>query len=573
MSMYAAAKTWADNHPEHVVPAGFAVRGYSWIVALNGDGSQITVTRAGDGKRPLKEPLPSRQRTSASVPLLVHDKVSYLLGRFVDPKRGEVAKPERPPMYRGVLAECHDATGDPLIASVLSWFDSRPVVPELEAIADESFKVTVDGRDPVEPGSAPAQWWVAHLSRDAKTEGSALVLCTLCGVEAPPSRLIPLIKGVEGGNTAGASLTSINNDVFASYGRSKDSAFPICPGCAHGATTALNHFTANRDHHLRLAGSTVVWWQPEPAAPFDLRTLLSSEDGPKDVKERLSARRAGRRASTTLRPERFCTAILTGNAGRISVTGWVDTTVPDIERRLDAYFARATVVDRGDLLRPPTFTQLARATLADHAKTLRWEPARRLIASLLQSVLSGSTRPPAGLAVAILNRTRQGRVTHARAAALKLTICPPDYPDPESFMSRLNPDHPSAAYQCGRLLAVIERIQSDALGGTNATVIDKYYGTFSSRPNVVFGRLVNGAQPHLSKLRKSKPGMAVNRERELSDVIARITSVPATLTLEEQAEFTLGFYHQRQHRFSPSKTTAPASADGETTDAELEAAP
>lgn len=569
MSLYAAAKTWADNHPEHVIPPGFSVRGYSWTIALAGDGTQIAVTPAGNGTSQRKVALPNRPRTSGSIPLLVHDKVSYLQGAFTDPKKGRVLKPERPPMYRALVDACFRATADPLVGAVLDWFDRNPVVAEFDGIGDEAFRVIVDGRDPVAPGSAPARWWPTYLASKERP-AQEMATCMVCGAVAPQSRLLPPIKGVEGATTSGAPLTSINNDVFASYGASEKSAFSICPSCAHATGAALNYFTADEHAHLRLAGNTVVWWQPDPAPVFDLGALLSEPDGPEVVHRRLTERRAGREASTTDHPDRFCAAILTGNAGRISVTGWLDTTIPDIEARIDRYFTRTAMIDRTGFARPPTFSQLARSVLADHAKTLRWEPARRLVGSLLQAILAGSTRPPHGLAGAILNRTRQGQVTHARAAGLKLALCPDDHSNPEVFMTQLDPDHPSAAYQCGRLLAVIERIQADALGDTNTTVVDKYYGTFSSRPKVVFGRLVNGAQPHLAKLRKTKRGTAVNRERELSGIIDRVAEVPSTLTLEQQAEFALGFYHQRQDRFSRRPGDDQGEPDRPTDDHETE---
>jgi CRISPR-associated protein Csd1 len=71
-------------------------------------------------------------------------------------------------------------------------------------------------------------------------------------------------------------------------------------------------------------------------------------------------------------------------------------------------------------------------------------------------------------------------------------------------------NHP--AYKCGRLLAVIERIQSAAIGNPNATLTDRYYGSASTTPASVFGVLLRMTQPHLSKLRKQS-ARAGNRPR------------------------------------------------------------
>ena len=112
-------------------------------------------------------------------------------------------------------------------------------------------------------------------------------------------------------------------------------------------------------------------------------------------------------------------------------------------------------------------------------------------------------------------------------------------------MVALEPQHPSTAYHCGRLLAVIEEIQRAALPAVNATIVDRFYGAASSTPAVVFGTLLRGAQPHLAKLERDNRGAYVNLQQRLEEVCARIGDWPATLPLKEQALFSLGYYHQR----------------------------
>ena len=117
--------------------------------------------------------------------------------------------------------------------------------------------------------------------------------------------------------------------------------------------------------------------------------------------------------------------------------------------------------------------------------------------------------------------------------------------------------HP--AYKCGRLLAVIERIQSAAIGNPNATLTDRYYGSASTTPASVFGVLVRMAQPHLSKLRKQREGLAIALERALHDAMPDY--FPTTLSLTEQGLFALGYYHQRREFFTPRNTAANLTAD------------
>ena len=114
-------------------------------------------------------------------------------------------------------------------------------------------------------------------------------------------------------------------------------------------------------------------------------------------------------------------------------------------------------------------------------------------------------------------------------------------------MAALEAEHPSPAYHCGRLLAVVEDVQRAALPGVNTTIVDRYYGAASSTPAVVFGALLRGAQPHLARLERDRPEAYVNLQRRIEDVMARIDDWPSTLPLKEQALFSLGYYHQRAH--------------------------
>ena len=117
------------------------------------------------------------------------------------------------------------------------------------------------------------------------------------------------------------------------------------------------------------------------------------------------------------------------------------------------------------------------------------------------------------------------------------------------------------AYKCGRLLAVIERIQSAAIGNPNTTLTDRYYGSASTTPASVFGVLLRMTQPHLSKLRKQNQGQAIALERALQDAMPDY--FPTTLSLTEQGLFALGYYHQRREFFTPRGSTASAPTAGE----------
>jgi CRISPR-associated protein Csd1 len=91
----------------------------------------------------------------------------------------------------------------------------------------------------------------------------------------------------------------------------------------------------------------------------------------------------------------------------------------------------------------------------------------------------------------------------------------------------------------------MESVQHAAIPNAGSTVTDRFFGTASSAPASVFGRLVRSTQAHLSKLRKERRGAYEALVRRLEEIQQNLQSYPKTLTLEQQGLFGLGYYHQR----------------------------
>ena len=122
----------------------------------------------------------------------------------------------------------------------------------------------------------------------------------------------------------------------------------------------------------------------------------------------------------------------------------------------------------------------------------------------------------------------------------------------------LNPDHPDPAYHCGRLMAIFAALQYRALGNVGAGVVQRYYAAASSTPALVLGRLTRSAQFHLDKLER---GGAYYFEGLLAEVWSHIRDrVPATLSLEQQSLFALGYYQQIAHDRGIRRETGAVAA-------------
>lgn len=127
----------------------------------------------------------------------------------------------------------------------------------------------------------------------------------------------------------------------------------------------------------------------------------------------------------------------------------------------------------------------------------------------------------------------------------------------------LDLEETNTAYRLGRLFALLEEIQQAALGDKiNATIRDRYYGAASATPASVFPLLLKNTMNHLSKVRKDKPGRAVNLEKTLGEIMNGMgTTFPRNLRLEEQGRFVIGYYHQQQQRFAGKPDATEANAN------------
>jgi CRISPR-associated protein Csd1 len=102
-------------------------------------------------------------------------------------------------------------------------------------------------------------------------------------------------------------------------------------------------------------------------------------------------------------------------------------------------------------------------------------------------------------------------------------------------------------YLCGRLLALLARIQELAILRPTTSLIDRYYGAACATPAYAFSSLMKLVQTHLSKLERDYPGAYYALQQELEQLLLQLKKFPMLLTQEQQAMFSLGYYHQRAH--------------------------
>ena len=115
----------------------------------------------------------------------------------------------------------------------------------------------------------------------------------------------------------------------------------------------------------------------------------------------------------------------------------------------------------------------------------------------------------------------------------------------------LDKENKNPAYLCGRLFAVLEKLQRDVSGNSlNTTIKDSYFASAASKPAIVFPKILKLAQNHL---KKSK--IAVYYNKLIGEIVDKLGSeFPDTLLLTEQGKFMIGYYQQYQSFFTKNNS-------------------
>lgn len=560
-------KEYADLRMD-MPPVLYAEAPVRYIVELDAEGRLLSPrptdtadTSNPKTKRGQRRLVPQIQRTVGIKPLLLADKADYTLGLG-----GQDAKPERVAAchtaYIDLLTRCAEQTQAPEVVAVLHFLRNTPAEQlELPDEFDNGALITFRVEDTfVADLPAVRAFWAAQHTPAG--EAATVMQCIVCGQQRPVlSRLQGKIKGVPGGQMSGTSIISANAVAFESYGLEASLIAPTCADCGERFTKALNHLLADQSSRKILGGAAFIYWTRQDIG-FDLLTYFDQPDA-ESVSMLFDSPHHGRQ-STLIDQTAFYAVSLSGSGARVVVRDWIDTTVGVVQANLRQWFAWQRIVGAfGEDPRPLSLFQLAVATVRESKDILPTTPR-----TLLSTALSGMPLPIGLLYQAVRRNRAEQKVTAQRAALIKLVFASQHGVQQEEFMVRLDPDHPSQAYQCGRLLAVLEEIQRLAIPNINATIVDRFFGTASSAPTAVFPRLVRGAQPHLGKLERDNKGAYVRLQRRMEEIVAQISDFPRTLTLEEQGRFALGYYHQRAHDRAEAKAASERKKAGQAEAAE-----
>jgi len=568
-----------DDPESGVSPPGYSRARISYAAVLSQEGelTELEDLRIANGKKTVARDMVVPEQTKRAVnicPNFLCDNSTYVFGFDAKgkPERTLEAQREFRKLHLEMLKDLNSVNATAVFKFIQSWHPERfPNYPclvrekeGLEGGANIIFRV--DGQAGyVHEDTAIRSVWKKHKSENAS---DIIGQCLITGECGPIARLHPSIKGIAGGQPTGGSIVSFNLSAFTSYEKEQSFNAPISEDATFAYTTALNYLLGSDRHRIRIGDTTAVFWAEhstggmEESLFVELFDPVADDDagsgGAKEGKGRQSDPMAARKIKQLLERlkmgepifsdgfntnTRFYILGLAPNAARLSIRFWLQDTFGElIERMLQHQLDMA--LDTGKSSQPLFAPWKILREAAANKDTKNISPL--LAGNLARSIFSGQLYGESIFTHMISRIRSDGEVNAVRAgmikACMKRKARKQGSSEKEAWITvSLNEENNNTGYRLGRLFAVMEKTQQDASPGLNATIKDRYFGAASATPGSVFPILLRLSQHHLSKAEYGR-----YRDQEMQQIMDGISAFPSHLCLEDQGQFVLGYYHQKQ---------------------------
>ncbi len=347
---------------------------------------------------------------------------------------------------------------------------------------------------------------------------------------------------------SGASLVSFNEVAYESYGKKKGKNAPISVEAEFKSSAALKQLLRSRTQRIRIGDATTVFWA-ERASPVEtflglvLNPSFKDQEAMVPVGTFLKSIRQGVLPSDIEKDRdiRFYILGLSLNKARLALRFWHVCSVGELMDRFRDHFNNLEM-ERSDRDIPfPGIWHLLKETARE---TKDISPV--LTGTLTRSILTGS-RYPQNLFQGVIGRIRADhRINYLRAAILK-AVLQRNY-NKEVPMS-LDTERREVSYLLGRLFAVLEKAQLDALGKVNSTIKDRFFSAASATPASVFPRLLRLSQHHIEKAEYGYVS-----DRRISEIMEHVDLFPAHMNLQDQGLFAIAYYQQKNALYRKKET-------------------
>lgn len=423
-----------------------------------------------------------------------------------------------------------------------------------------TFSFMIDGDKEI---VASKRELISTIDGDMSTDGK---LCLVVGkhsktVEVTTATMIP-------GSQATAKLVAFQvNSGYDSYGKTKGNNAPISEEAEFAYTTTLNHLLRAGSHNKFLVGTrTYLFWassnsEASKASEDSLFALLGRDEPDNDdpnrrielVKDTFMSIYNGKLAAN--KDDKFFLLGLAPNSARIAVVYWNETPLKEFAGLISRHFEDMEIIDARKNNKPYIGLHSILGSVAFGGKSSDVIP--NLPDAVVKSIFQG-TPYPVSLFQSCIRRIRSevglernGRkldpVNIVRAAIIKAYLNRINNENNNLKINiMLDKENKNQGYLCGRLFAVLDKIQEEAYG--IHSIRERYMNSASSTPSTVFATILNLSTHHQEKL---SIGGQIKFEKLKQEIISKLDAYgfPSHLNLQDQGRFFVGYYHQRQDFF------------------------
>ena len=490
------------------------------------------------------------------------DNAKYLMGIDQDDKPQRVLECFK--KTREKHLDILQSTQGKVAQAVLNYFNNwdptisveNPVIREnFDKLIEKSNLIfCVEGQEVQEDPEIQSCWDNYRKQSAEDIKG----ICLVTGEKTEISRTHKMIKGIPGAQSSGASLISFNALAFESYERKQSYNAPVGKYAEFAYTTALNYLLSQRDYTFSLGDSMIVYWAESGREQYQrcfsnmFRPTKDNQKKLKDIFDSLKEDTKIYLEDAEMDPKQnFYILALAPNAARLSVRFFYVNSFGNILQNIAEHYERLKIVK-------PVWAEQDYLGIRDmlnetvNQKSKDKTQAPNMAALVLQAILSGGRYPTSLYANTLIRiRAESGdkKMSWGRAAIIKAYLIKNyDCMKGEKFMG-LNKDCNDAAYVLGRLFSVLETIQKEANPTITTTIRDRYFNSACATPAVIFPVLIKLKNSHVKKLERDKGGAKVYYEKELTEIMEKLDDFPKRLSLEQQGQFDLGYYHQQQEKY------------------------
>lgn len=501
-------------------------------------------------------------RSSGVAANFLCDNSKYMLGIDADGTNPRVmdcfqATKEK---HGQILQSAQGKTARAILAYFEKWDPEKaaehPVIRENweELTEGGNLIFSVEGQEAQDDPEIRDCWETYRTQNGGEDNG----ICLVTGKKAEISRIHKAIKGVPGAQSSGAALVSFNAPSFESYGKEQSYNAPVGKYAEFAYTTALNYLLSQRDYTFSMGDSMIVYWAESGKEQYQkcfLNMFRPTKDNQKKLKDIFDSLKEDTKIyleDAEMDPKQnFYILALAPNAARLSVRFFYVNSFGKIIQNIADHYERLEIVkparEEQDYL---GIRDMLNETVNQKSKDKT--PVPNMAALVLQAILSGG-RYPASLYANTLIRIRAecGNVNWKRAAIIKAVLIKNyNCMKGEAFMES-NDDCKDVSYILGKLFCVLEEVQWEASNRKIKTTIrDRYFNSACATPAIIFPVLLKLKNSHMKKLERDKIGLKVDLEKKIACLMEKLPpKLPERLTLQEQGEFNIGYYHQQQEKY------------------------